>query len=220
MAKKVTDRSKNTSAKKTNARSLKGDPKPSRMIFRELDAAIGDFAASDSDVRGGEIDLVYRESREKGPAWLLVRRATHFLGWLYLTAPGHPKLVAAQEAIQGFLQDFFFARYVLSAMEETPRRNVTGKEGALEQLGKVVSRSSAYNFLKENLGISDLDAFRRCRTMEDVVRLSPRLREKLEIVEHLYDVMFRARHPDMPPLFELDSSKSSDESELAGTTHG
>jgi len=219
MAKKVMDRS--NKARPADAglppeRRSSGKNKK-KASYRALEAAIGQFTATDADVRDGEIALDFRESREQGPAWTLVGRVTRFLEWLYLTAPGHPKLVAVQQAIQDFLQAFFFARYVLSAMEETPRRNVTGKDGALEQLGRVVSRSSAYNFLKDDLGIKDLDAFRKCKTMEAVIELSPKLREMLDSLEHLYKIMFRKHHPDMPPLFDRAMDEVSIESVLAGS---
>lgn len=153
----------------------------------------------DSKVEIADGKVVLNPSAE-GPTWNMLVRMERFRDWLYIEGMDHPQLVVVNEAIREFLEKFFLARYVLGAMQQSPRRNVSGRNGALQHLGQVVNRSSAYKFLHEDLGIENVDEFRTCSTMEDVLNVSPRLRRALARVETFYNEIIRSENPDVPPL--------------------
>lgn len=119
----------------------------------------------------------------------LLRHAHALDEWAFVQAEGRPGLVHVIQTTRAFIRTFLLARFVWAAVQQSPRRSVSGKESAIEFLEQRIPRSTLYKFLNTDLGLandSNLNEFRRCRDMDEVVAACPPLKELSLEVQHLY----------------------------------
>ena len=116
----------------------------------------------------------------------LIRRAHALEEWAYAEGLQNPALVEVALATRKMLKFLMQARFVWAAMNESPRRAIDGKNGAIENLGGNIPRSTIYKFVNEDLGL-ETDKFRGCRSMEEIIEASASLKELALNVSSLYE---------------------------------
>jgi len=126
------------------------------------------------------------EKEDQIPAFDVLQQAMAIEMWGYENAPHNPQLCSTLFVTRPLISSLMKLRFVTAAIQASPRRAITGKNGALKKL-QIKSRNDLYNFA-QRLGISIDDM--RMKDIDELVYLSPSLRHLFTKMRKLHSEIF------------------------------
>lgn len=112
-------------------------------------------------------------AEQRKPAVDILRQTMELESMLYLLSSEDPSLVKVLYTTRPLLQAIMDLRFITCAVQESPRRSLTGKKGATGILGKERQRSAVYHSILD-LGLSVEDL--RVKSLDTLAYESPVIR--------------------------------------------
>lgn len=131
--------------------------------------------------------------------------------WTCDQAPKQPDLFEVSQTANKFVSMYSKTLFLWAALQKAPRRNVAGRNSALEIIGGTWARSSAYKFLSDDLGLkteAKMDEFVCARNMEEVIDVCAPLKDLAKHVQHSYERLVGQQ--ELPIQYDDDRKQLND----------